>query len=114
MPKISIPEKILETPKKLTDEEFLIMKMHVKYSKEIIQEYVSSEVVEAVYRHHEKLNGKGYPQGLSAKDLTSVQKIITVTDAFDVRFGNRFANTNLAHWQKILLPQQLSAKDFGD
>lgn len=87
--KISIPEKILETPKKLTDEEFLIMKTHVQYSKEIIQDYVSSEVVEAVYRHHEKLNGKGYPQGLSSKDLTPVQKIITVADILSALLDSR-------------------------
>lgn len=39
------------------------------------------------------------------KELTeeSAQKFITVADEFDVRFGNRFANTNLAHWQKLLL-----------
>lgn len=87
--KISIPERILETPKKLTSVEFEIMKTHVQYSKEIIQEYVSSEVVEAVYRHHEKLNGKGYPLGLSSKDLTPVQKIITVADILSALLDSR-------------------------
>ena len=65
------------------------MKTHVQYSKEIIQDYVSSEVVEAVYRHHEKLNGKGYPQGLSSKDLTPVQKIITVADILSALLDSR-------------------------
>jgi len=87
--KIAIPEKILESPKKFTPEEFEIMKKHVEYSKEIIQDYVSQEVVDAVYRHHEKLDGSGYPDHLTAKDLTPIQKIITVADILSALLDSR-------------------------
>ena len=87
--KIAIPEKILESPKKFTPEEFEIMKKHVEYSKEIIKDYVSQEVVDAVYRHHEKLDGSGYPDHLTAKDLTPIQKIITVADILSALLDSR-------------------------
>ena len=78
--KISTPQKILEFPGKLSPEDMAIMRHHVKHSKRILSGLVDDEIVEIVYRHHEKLTGKGYPCHVEGKDLTLLQRILTVAD----------------------------------
>ena len=78
--KIAISPRILESPNKLTDEEREIMQKHVEYSRSILKGILSDQIVENVYRHHEKLNGKGYPEHITEKDLTTIQRILTVAD----------------------------------
>lgn len=78
--KIAIPPRILESPNKLTEKEMSIMKSHVEYSRKILKGILSDEIVENVYRHHEKLNGKGYPKHIEGENLTLAQRILTVSD----------------------------------
>ena len=56
------------------------MRHHVNHSKRILKGQVSEEILETVYRHHEKLNGKGYPSHVEGKELTLLQRILTVAD----------------------------------
>ena len=78
--KISTPQRILEFPGKLSPEDMGIMRHHVNHSKRILNGCVSDEIIETVYGHHEKLNGKGYPRHLKGSDLSLLQKILTVAD----------------------------------
>lgn len=78
--KIATPQRILEFPGKLTPEDMGIMRHHVNHSKRILKGHVSEEILETVYRHHEKLNGKGYPSHVEGKELTLLQRILTVAD----------------------------------
>lgn len=78
--KVCIPLSILEKDSKLSDEEFKIMKTHVLYTYEIIHNYLDYEVVELAYRHHEKLDGSGYPNSYNEKVLTLDQRILCVAD----------------------------------
>ncbi len=78
--KIAIPVSILEKPGKLTDEEFMIMRNHVVLSGEIINGCVDEKVKRIAVRHHEKLDGSGYPLGLSANELTIPERILAVAD----------------------------------
>ena len=78
--KIATPQKILEFPGKLSPEDMGIMRHHVNHSKRILSGFVSDEILETVYRHHEKLNGKGYPRHIEGKDLSLLQRILTVAD----------------------------------
>lgn len=78
--KIGIPLSILEKPDKLTDEEMKIMRKHVEITEEIIKGGAEESVINIAIRHHEKLNGKGYPRGLSAKDLSTEDRIVAVSD----------------------------------
>lgn len=68
--KVATPIEILEKPGRLTHEEMEIMKMHVRITEEILDTYVDSEVYNIATRHHEKMDGSGYPIGLTRKDLT--------------------------------------------
>ncbi len=78
--KMATPQRILEFPGKLSPEDMGIMRHHVNHSKRILSGYVDDEILETVYRHHEKLNGKGYPKQVEGKDLTLIQRILTVAD----------------------------------
>ena len=90
--KIGIPDSILLKPGKLTDEEFGIMKAHtiiganiLAYSKvEILQ--VAEEIA---ISHHEKWNGKGYPQGLSGDNIPLAGRITGLADVFDALTSRR-------------------------
>lgn len=78
--KIATPQRILEFPGKLSPEDMGIMRHHVNHSRRILSGFVPYEILENVYRHHEKLNGKGYPRHVPGDQLTLCQRILTVAD----------------------------------
>ncbi|MBP5519593.1 MAG: HD domain-containing protein [Treponema sp.] len=78
--KIAIPQRILEYPGRLSPKDMIIMRHHVNHSRRILNGFVSNEILNAVYRHHEKLNGKGYPKKLKSKELSLAERILTVAD----------------------------------
>ncbi len=89
--KIAIPDSVLCKPGKLTDEEFDIMKSHSAKGGEIIKDTFSG-VADENYRtmayevaryHHEKWNGRGYPEGLSGEEIPLAARIMAVADVFD-------------------------------
>ncbi len=89
--KIAIPDSILCKPGKLTDDEFDVMKSHSEKGGKIIKE-TFSEIEDEEYKnmaydvaryHHEKWNGRGYPEGLSGEDIPLSARIMAVSDVFD-------------------------------
>ena len=65
------------------------MRHHVNHSKRILSGNCPEQIIENVYRHHEKLNGKGYPRHVEGKDLTLLQRILTVADITSALNGSR-------------------------
>lgn len=78
--KIATPQRILEFPGRLSPEDMGIMRHHVNHSKRILAGQAPEQIIENVYRHHEKLNGKGYPMHIQGDQLTLIQRILTVAD----------------------------------
>ena len=78
--KIDVPMGIVEKPGKLTEEEYSEMKNHVIYTRNILKDLLPDSVVEIAYHHHERLDGSGYPLGLTAEKLTVQDRIIQVAD----------------------------------
>ena len=87
--KIGIPSEILEKAGRLSEAEMSVMKNHVNLTREILSEYADECCVELAARHHEKLNGAGYPDGLAAKNLTMGQRLVGVADIFSALCGVR-------------------------
>jgi HD-GYP domain-containing protein (c-di-GMP phosphodiesterase class II) len=88
--KIGIPEAILNKPGKLTDEEFKIIKEHTLKGVAILQPIKElEECIAAVKYHHERYDGKGYPEGLSADKIPLIAAIISVADAYDAMIIDR-------------------------
>ena len=87
--KIATPTRILEFPGKLSPEDMGIMRYHVNHTKRILGKIVSQNIFDTASRHHEKLNGKGYPLHLTADQLTLNQRILTVADITSALTDNR-------------------------
>ena len=89
--KLKIPESILKKPGKLTDEEFEEMKKHPIYSVELLKAagIMNVDVLKTILYHHERPDGKGYPEGLLKCKIPDLSRILTVTDAFDAMMSNR-------------------------
>ncbi|MFZ1699399.1 MAG: HD domain-containing phosphohydrolase [Pyrinomonadaceae bacterium] len=82
--KIAIDDNILKKPAALTDEEFEIMKTHpMKGYKIMSQIPAMKDFLPGMYMHHEMVNGKGYPQGLTGDEIPLQAKIVSVADTFD-------------------------------
>ena len=87
--KIKVPVAILEKPGGLTREEMAEMRRHATYTRQIIESHVDGEVLEIAARHHEKLNGSGYPDKLTAAELTLPQRIMAVADIASALYSRR-------------------------
>ena len=82
--KIKVPSEILQKEGPLTDEEYEIMKMHTVYGYEIVMQYDKFKYLAPVVRgHHENLDGSGYPDGLTDKEITEEARLIKIADIFD-------------------------------
>ncbi len=86
-----IPRDILNKPGKLNDEELQKMKKHAEYGYYLIKSMkgIDQRVAEAVYYHHEREDGSGYPKGLSGTQISQFAKILAVADTFDAMTANR-------------------------
>ncbi|MBD5130143.1 MAG: HD-GYP domain-containing protein [Ruminococcaceae bacterium] len=94
--KIYIPDEILTKPGKLTDEEYEIMKKHTVYGAEILRDFTSIEGMgSGALSHHERYDGKGYPNGISGEEIPIIGRIICVSDAFDAMNSRRCYRSSL-------------------
>ena len=118
--KIAIPDAILQKPGKLTAEEFDVMKTHAAKGGEIIKETFKSmgddEYEKIAYQvarfHHEKWNGKGYPEGLSRKEIPLCARIMAVADVFDAVSAKRCYRDAMPLEQCFSIIENGSGQDF--
>jgi HD-GYP domain-containing protein (c-di-GMP phosphodiesterase class II) len=88
--KIGIDDAILRKPDRLTPEEFEQMKLHTVKGDEIIQTIPDLEPVRPIVRsHHERWDGKGYPDGLGGEAISPLARVVSLADAFDAMTTNR-------------------------
>ncbi len=88
--KIGIPDSVLNKVGRLTDDEYAKMKSHVVGGAEILKDFTLVEhVVDGTRYHHERYDGRGYPDGLKGEEIPLFGRIIGVADAFDAMTSNR-------------------------
>lgn len=95
--KIRIPDAVLNKPGKLTPEEYEIMKTHTTIGKEIIDKAISTVEGESYLKearnmaayHHERWDGKGYPEGLKGEEIPLSARAMAVADVFDALCSER-------------------------
>ena len=89
--KSRIPTEVLNKAQKLTDEEFALIKKHSLLGYEILKDKpeLSNAVKMGVLQHHEKINGSGYPMGVTEEQIHIFAKIIAVTDIYDALVTER-------------------------
>jgi len=88
--KIGIPDAILNKAARLDDDEFAKMKTHTTIGAEILKDVTLIKDVDKGARyHHERYDGRGYPQGLAAEEIPIVARIVGVADAYDAMTSDR-------------------------
>ncbi len=118
--KIAVPDVILQKPGKLTDEEFQAIKQHTVSGGKIIQEtfgHLGNEqyaqmAYEVARFHHEKWNGKGYPEGLKRKEIPLCARIMAIADVFDALSQNRCYREAMPLDKCFDIIQEGSGQDF--
>ncbi|QWR78402.1 HD domain-containing phosphohydrolase [Candidatus Magnetomonas plexicatena] len=88
--KIGVSDNVLRKTSKLTDEEFEEIKTHPASGKQILS-YIEElkDIIPGVKSHHERFDGKGYPEGLIGTDIDLIARIIAVADSFDAMTSDR-------------------------
>lgn len=88
--KIGIPLEILNKPGKLSDEEWAILQTHTRKGYEIANSNSELKgIADEVLHHHERWDGKGYPDGLSSEGIPLLSRVIAVVDAYDAMTNTR-------------------------
>ncbi len=88
--KIGIPDSIIGKPEKLEDWEFEEIKKHPVIGYELLNKLSSMEKLDVgAYGHHERFDGRGYPQGLKGYEIPEIARIICVADSYDAMTSDR-------------------------
>ena len=88
--KIGVPNEILSKTTKLTEEEFECIKKHPEVGSQILSSIRNSPWLSiGAHYHHERYDGKGYPDGLKGEEIPEIARIIAVVDAYDAMTSNR-------------------------
>ncbi|HVX84460.1 MAG TPA: HD domain-containing phosphohydrolase [Phycisphaerae bacterium] len=104
--KIGVPEAVLRKPAQLTDEEFAEIKKHPAIGHAILREIPQMQaVLPGVLHHHERWDGKGYPQRLAGKDIPYIARVLALADTFDAMSSHRAYRT--ARPRKVVLEELL-------
>ncbi len=107
--KIAIPEEILNKPGRFTDEEFAIMKTHSMIGAEMLEalpdDYRDEPLVKAAYQicrwHHERWDGRGYPDGLKGDEIPISAQIVALADVYDALTSERVYKPAFSHEKAI-------------
>ena len=107
--KIGVPREIINKPSRLTDEEYAMIKSHPVTGSNILIEVTEiPDIAIGAKYHHERYDGKGYPEGLSGTDIPELARIIGVADAYDAMTSKRSYRDVLA--QDIVREEILKGK----
>ena len=111
--KVGIPDRVLNKPGKLTDEEMAEMRRHPELGRDVIVRAESRVGVrddatlqlakDIVYTHHERWDGKGYPQGLSGTNIPIPGRIMAVVDVYDAVFARSLYCATSSHDETVKL-----------
>ncbi len=111
--KIGIADAILRKSTSLNDDEYAVVKTHPELGMRMLAGHPLAELVrEAVYSHHERPDGKGYPRALSGNDLAMDARIVGLCDAFDAMTSSRPYRAGMSRDQALAIIQSQSGSQF--
>ncbi len=106
--KIGVPERILNFPGPLSEEEFSVIRNHPVWGGEVArQARLPRRVINIILHHHEHYDGQGYPAGLEGESIPLEARIIAVADVFDALTTDRPYRPAMAREKAILLLEQM-------
>jgi len=113
--KIGVPDAILNKPGKLTDEEFKQMRLHPVHGARILSQIQSDRVVNilpGVKYHHERWDGKGYPDGLKGEEIPLLGRVLGVADFLDALTSDRSYRKGLKLEEALNMVKDLEGQAF--
>ena len=109
--KLAVVNDILEKPGKLTESEFAEMKNHAAATHYILSEIKEiPDIVDWAANHHEKLNGKGYPQGLTADELSFEERLMACIDIYQALTEKRPYKDGMSHEKSVSILLDMAQK----
>ena len=113
--KLAVPNTILDSPNKLSDGEFQVVKKHPYYTRVVLEQIKGfEEITNWAANHHEKLNGMGYPYGLTAKDLDFNSRLMGCLDIYEALTEERPYRKSLSHKEAMDILYDMSHNGFVD
>ncbi len=110
--KIETPREIIDKPGKLTDEEFDVIKRHPATGAEMVAALNDPELTAIVRHHHERIDGGGYPDGISGDQIPVGARIIAVADTFDALTSARPYRGAMSHEKAIAIIESESGSQL--
>jgi HD-GYP domain-containing protein (c-di-GMP phosphodiesterase class II) len=113
--KIGVPDAILNKPGKLTDSEFQEMRLHPIHGARILSNIQSQKVVSllpGVKYHHERWDGKGYPEGLKGEEIPLLGRVLGVADFLDALTSDRSYRKGLSLEEAVQMVKDLEGQAF--
>lgn len=105
--KTSVPDSILMKPGKLSEDEYMETQKHVIYSLELLKSYdLEEEIKEGILYHHERVDGSGYPKGLTGNQIPLFSKIIGIADVFVALTSSRPHREKLNPFEAITIMER--------
>ncbi|MBC7183785.1 MAG: HD-GYP domain-containing protein, partial [Marinobacter sp.] len=101
--KILTPDEILHKPGRLSPEEFEVMKLHARHSRDILASTagIGELAVITAAQHHERLDGTGYPEGLKGEEISEYGRMVAITDVYDAITADRVYHKGMTPTQGL-------------
>ncbi|HEV2591958.1 MAG TPA: HD-GYP domain-containing protein, partial [Gaiellaceae bacterium] len=114
--KLSVPDGILQKPGALDEDEYAIVQRHPERGNKLLAELggFSEGVRQLVLNHHERLDGRGYPRGLSGDDIDLDTRILTVCDVYDALISKRVYRDAWTHEDAMALLRRETGTAFDE
>lgn len=112
--KLRCPDEILKKPGPLTDDEYAVVRQHAEAGRKLLKELggFGDTVVRLVQNHHERLDGSGYPQGLSESEIDLDTRIMAVCDVYDALLSARVYREAWSHERAMTLLRNSAGDEF--
>jgi putative nucleotidyltransferase with HDIG domain len=111
--KFILPDRILKANVPLTDEDWMLIKRHPQQGARVVSSLDGyGPVSEIILAHHERIDGKGYPRGLSGDDIPELARIISVADTYDVMTARDSYRTPMSSYDAIAELRRVAGKQL--
>jgi putative nucleotidyltransferase with HDIG domain len=111
--KFILPDRILKANVPLTDEDWMLIKRHPQQGARVVSSLDGyGPVAEIILAHHERIDGKGYPRGLSGDEIPELSRIISVADTYDVMTARDSYRTPMSSHDAIVELRRVAGKQL--